>query len=222
MSNPFSDIRLIVFDLDGTLVNSQFDLLDAVNYALGKLDKNPIEQEQIAGMLGGGIRQLISLALGQNAEPAFSKAFQLFKQHYSKHFANKTKPYPGVPETLAALSSYKKAVLSNKAHPFTVQIIRKTGLEKHFELVLGAQPDKYALKPSPEGLRYILQELNISSRQALMVGDSTHDIEAAKALNMKTCAVTYGYRPADLLKRAKPDVLIKQMQDLRELLLHSK
>ncbi len=218
MPNSFSHIKLIVFDLDGTLVNSQFDLLDALNYALKELDRPLISPEQIPSMLGGGIRELISKALGKKSKQKFDEALSLFQRHYSRHAADKTKPYSGVPETLEVLRSYRKAVLSNKAHPFTLQIIQKTGLEKHFDLVLGAQTDKYALKPSPEGLQYILRKLGIPPQHALMVGDSTHDIKAAQSLGMKVCAVTYGYRPAELLEKAKPDALIDRIQNLAELL----
>lgn len=215
----FSGLELLIFDLDGTLVNSQFDLQDAVNDALQKLNREPIHSSQITGMLGGGIRQLIELSLGLSAnEETRRLAMAYFKDYYSRHFADKTRPYPGVRETLEALSSYKKAVLSNKVHAYTTGIIRKNGLEPYFELVLGAQPDLYGLKPDPGGLAYILDNLDIAPEKAMMVGDSTHDIEAAQALGLKTCAVTYGYRSAELLQKAGPDLMIDEMSQLADAL----
>ncbi len=217
--HTFTDIKLIVFDLDGTLVNSQYDLHDAVNYALSVLGRPPIPAQQIPSMLGGGIRQLIQMALGKDAQALKHQALQHFKAYYQKHYADKTVCYPGVKETIAALNSCKKAVLSNKAHAFTTGILQKTGLYEQFDAVLGAQPEKYALKPSPEGLMHILRLLQIPAEQTLMVGDSTHDIEAARALGAKTCAVTYGYRPAAILQKARPDVMIDRMEDLLKMVM---
>ncbi len=213
-----SRTELLIFDLDGTLVNSQFDLQDAVNYALKKLERPLVSEDQITSMLGGGIRQLMALSLGEADEETLRLALSLFQEYYSRHFADKTRPYHGVGKALASLKGYKKAVLSNKLHLYTTGIIKKSGLYEQFDLVLGAQPDVYPLKPHPGGIAYILRELKAFPERAMMIGDSTHDMEAAQALGLKTCAVTYGYRPAEMLRQMQPDLMIDSMAELPKLL----
>ncbi len=99
-------------------------------------------------------------------------------------------------------------VLENKPHPFTVGIMSKLDKQGHFDYVLGADTGKYAMKPSPEGLQIILQKFNIAPEKAVMIGDSTHDITAAKSIGMKACAVTYGYRAKEILLEQQPDVAV--------------
>lgn len=208
------EIELIIFDLDGTLVNSQYDLGDAVNFALFKLAKPQLAHEEIPSMLGGGIRKLISLALENTETEKIEEAFGFFKEYYKSNYANKTIFYPEVEATIKKLTNKKKAIYSNKAHRFTQSIISKLGLSDEFEMIQGAIPDKYALKPSPEGLNYILNELNVLPQHALMVGDSTHDIEAAHLAGMKACAVTYGYRSKEILLKKRPEAIIDSMGEL--------
>lgn len=211
-------IQLVIFDLDGTLVNSQYDICDALNYALRQIGKPEIALEDVPKLLGGGIKKLIELALEKSNEELKEKTFKIFKEHYATIYANKTDFYPGVKEALLQMSNIKKAVFSNKAHEFTQEIVRKTGFFDEFELVYGYQPDLYPLKPSSKGLELILNKLHILPENALMVGDSTHDMKAAQAIGMKSCAVTYGYRSADILKATRPDLIIDKMGELLQYL----
>ena len=214
-----NNIKLLIFDLDGTLVDSRFDLADAVNYALKKLKKPQLTYGEIPPLLGSGLGYLLQKATGEEEPAVLQHARQLFDEYYSHHYADKTRRYPGVKETLAALGHLKKAVYSNKAQAFTAAIINELQLAPYFDQVLGAQPGLYALKPDPAGIRLILSELHVRPENALMVGDSTHDIEAAKAAGLHSCAVTYGYRPAELLAEMKPDFMIAHFSDLLKLLV---
>ena len=210
------NIELIIFDLDGTLVNSQFDLADAVNHALGKLNRPFIKYEQVPAMLGGGVNKLLELALNNYTKEEFKKAHHHFVKYYNNNYTNKTKAYPDVISVLNFFDKKKKAVYSNKVHAFTVEIISKLGLNQYFEKVIGARPELYKKKPSPEGIFLLLKELNISSENAIMVGDSTHDLHAAQAAGIFSCAVTYGYRSTEVLKTCQPDLLIDQLSDLKK------
>ena len=212
-------IELIIFDLDGTLVDSRYDLCDGVNYALEKLGlPQRISYDQLPPMLGSGLGHLLQSASGASEADTLRQARQYFDDYYGQHYARKTRPYPGVVETLGALSHLKKAVYSNKAQAFTAAIINELQLAPYFDQVLGAQPGLYALKPDPAGIRLILSELHVRPENALMVGDSTHDIEAAKAAGLHSCAVTYGYRPAGLLAESRPDFMIGHFGDLLKLI----
>ncbi len=210
-------IQLLIFDLDGTLVDSQYDLCDAVNHALRKLGRPLIAYEETPPLLGSGLSFLLRKAAGTDDEAVIEKAREYFDEYYSEHHADKTRPYPGVEETLQQLSDKKKAVYSNKLQHFTTRITEELKLEPYFDKVMGAQPDRYALKPNPEGIRIILSECGVPASQALMVGDSTHDIEAGRAAGLRTCAVTYGYRPEEILRRSKPDFVIHEFKELLHL-----
>lgn len=212
-----NNIRLLIFDLDGTLVDSRFDLGDAVNYALERLGKPKLTYEELPPLLGSGLSYLLQKATLEEDSAILRHARRLFDEYYSQHHADKTRCYPGVKETLAALPHLKKAVYSNKAQAFTEAIIRELGLAPYFDKVMGAQPDKYPLKPDPAGIRIILEELEVPPEKALMVGDSTHDMEAGRAAGLRTCAVTYGYRPAETLKEMKPDLMIGAFAELMAL-----
>ncbi|MCO6477701.1 MAG: HAD-IA family hydrolase [Phaeodactylibacter sp.] len=212
-----NNIRLLIFDLDGTLVDSRFDLADAVNYALERLGKPKLTYEELPPLLGSGLSYLLQKATLEEDSAILRHARRLFDEYYSQHHADKTRCYPGVKETLAALPHLKKAVYSNKAQDFTEAIIRELGLAPYFDKVMGAQPDKYPLKPDPAGIRIILEALGIPPEIALMVGDSTHDMEAGQAAGLRTCAVTYGYRPAEVLREAEPDYMIEGFPELLKL-----
>lgn len=212
-------IELLVFDLDGTLVNSQYDLGDAVNFALFNMARPQLAYEEIPPMLGGGVKKLISNAFGTSRSEEIASALKFFNEFYEKNHAVKTDYYPGVKEALALLKNKTMAVLSNKPHSFTKAIMDKLDVEGYFDLVLGANPELYGLKPSPEGLTKILKKLNIAASKTLMVGDSTHDIMAAKAIGVRTCAVTYGYRPGEVLAKEDPDFLIDSIDQLPEVVL---
>lgn len=211
-------IELLIFDLDGTLVDSQYDLADAVNFALFRMAKPQFAYGVILPMLGGGVRSLISQAFETSVPEEIDEALGFFNEFYAKNHAVKTDYYPGVRETLGKLRNKTMAVLSNKPHSFTEGIMAKLDHEGYFDLVLGAKPEIYALKPSPEGLRTILQKLNIAATKALMVGDSTHDIMAAKSIGMRTCAVTYGYRSKEVLAGEEPDIMVDSFAALAEVI----
>jgi phosphoglycolate phosphatase len=211
-------IELLVFDLDGTLVNSQYDLGDALNFALFRLAKPQLAYTEIPSMLGGGLRHLISQALETTVKEEIEEAIVFFYEFYEKNHTAKTAYYTGVAETLDRLSTKKMAVLSNKPHRFTQGIVSKLDKAGHFELVMGADTEKYALKPSGEGLEIILQHFNIIPEKALMIGDSTHDIMAAKSIGMHSCAVTYGYRSKEILFEAQPDLMVDTFAALAEVI----
>ncbi|MCL4536851.1 MAG: HAD-IA family hydrolase [Nitrospirae bacterium] len=205
-------IKLIIFDLDGTLIDSSIDIANAINYAIEPYGARPITVKETISLVGEGITRLIEKLIERESINADRNALtERFLEHYSAHLIDNTTIYPGVRETLQKLKDYKKAVISNKREALSTKILNDLGLLKYLDLVVGSDttPER---KPSPIPILHVLSKLNIRPEDAVIVGDSNFDIEAGKAAGIKTIAVTYGYRPLDLLKGA--DFIIDRMDEL--------
>ncbi len=208
-------IELIIFDLDGTIVNSIFDIADGVNHVLVKMNRDVVSVQDVQKMIGSGVKKLIELALiDVSDEIVLANALKIFQEYYAKNLITKTRPYDEVLNTLNQLSNFKMAIYSNKPQDLTDKVIMGLDLNSYFDTVQGADESKYKRKPSEEGINYILRKLKIKPKNAIMVGDSTHDIHAGKRAGVKTCAVTYGYRDEKILANESPDFLIHKLTDL--------
>ena len=212
-------LQLLIFDLDGTLIDSRFDLADAVNHAMKKLDKPAISYEQLPGLLGSGLNYLLETAASSSDKSVLQTARKHFDEYYEAHYVHKTRPYPGVQSTLSELSKkLQLAVYSNKLQYFTTKVVEGLDLAPFFDIIQGAAPERYPLKPHPAGIQRIIKQLGISATNTMMIGDSTHDIEAGKAAGVKTCAVTYGYRQKEILKATAPDNMISRFEELLDII----
>jgi phosphoglycolate phosphatase len=217
-------LKLLIFDLDGTLIDSSKDIADAINYAIEPSGIKPLTTNEIKAMVGYGITRLIeSLILphpplekeDRRVFSAKEEAVNRFLEYYSRHLLDNTKPYPQVKETLSKLGDYKKAVISNKREVFSKKVLEGLGLLGFFDLVLGSDsvPER---KPSPIPVLEILKRVGASKDEAVIIGDSNFDIEAGKAAGVRTIAVTYGYRSKEVLKEA--DFMIDTFGELLTIL----
>lgn len=215
-------VAAIIFDLDGTLVDTARDLTEALNYALAPLREATgrplLSVSETTALVGEGVDTLITKALGN--EPAsrwHAQAVSRFREFYAGHLLTHTSVYPGVEQTLAGLgkTGLRLAVLSNKTTRYTVEILEGLHLAQHFAYIAGGDvvPEK---KPSPLAITHVLEKLGMSASQTVMVGDSTFDIDAAHGAGLTVVAVTYGFRDRSLLKGA--DYLIDSMPELPGLL----
>jgi phosphoglycolate phosphatase len=204
-------IKLIMFDLDGTLVNSSVDLTNALNYAIGPYGLEKLTVEKTISLVGEGITRLIEKLLGEGLTEIRGIVLERFLEFYSAHLTDHTVVYPGVRETLASLGDYRKAVISNKREDLSRRVLENLGLSGHFDIIWGSDsvPEK---KPSPIPVQEMLRKFSCASEEAVIIGDSTYDIEAGKAAGVRTIAVSYGYREVGLLKDA--DFIIDRMEDL--------
>lgn len=204
-------VRLIIFDLDGTLVDSRIDITNAINYALKPYGIGPYTVEEITSLVGRGITKLIEDLIKPYKEIPINNVIERFLEHYERHIIDNTRPYAGVKETLEELRDYKKAVISNKREYLSKKALEGLGLLRYFEIVLGSDstPEK---KPSPLPVRMVLEKLNIPGSEAVIVGDSDLDIKAGKSAGVLTIAVSYGYRPRELLLEA--DHIINNIREL--------
>ncbi len=211
----FNNLELIIFDLDGTLVDSSMDITNALNYAITPYGFKPLTVEDTIKMVGEGLTRLIEKILGDNNTPIKDAVLDRFIKYYSEHLADFTRPYQGVIKTLEMLGGYKKAIISNKRESLSKKLLEQLGLIKFFDVVLGSDsaPEK---KPSPAPVKKVLEILGIEPHRAIIVGDSDFDIEAGKGAGLITVAVTYGYRNREMLKDA--DFLIDSMGELLTLI----
>jgi len=186
-------VQAILFDLDGTLVDSSVDITNAFNYSIQQYGISPVTRQEIEAMLGEGLSRIMKKfdELKEKGLDA-TTVRKHFRDHYLAHIADYSSPYPGVEDTLTRLKDFKKAVVSNKLEVFTVKTLRLLHLHQHFDLILGGDsgPER---KPSPQAILSVLSRLGVAPDRVLMVGDTAYDIEAGKRAGVKTIAVTYGY-----------------------------
>ncbi len=206
-------LELIIFDLDGTIVDTCDDITKAINYCLGKYEIQEFTKNEVKSLIGEGVRKFIEKVLEiRNLSKEFLfPLLNCFISYYSAHIADLSKPYPGVIETLQKLNGIKKAIISNKLTELTMKTLDATGLKKYFDFIAGN--DYFAeQKPSALPILKTMEYFKAMKERTIMVGDSNIDIEAGKAAGIKTVAVTYGYRQKELLRNA--DFIIDKFEDL--------
>ncbi len=217
-------IKLVIFDLDGTLIDSRLDLVHSVNAALRHIGRAALPDDVIASYVGDGAPILIQRALGGDTvdEALVRKGLEFFLSYYREHKLDHTTVYPGIAESLTAIQNSangaprKMAVLTNKPVKPSQAIVDALGLGKFFSHVYGG--NSFATKkPDPEGARKLLKECGVHAEHAVMVGDSHTDVETGRNAGMWTIGVTYGFAPHTLAD-APPDVLVDRPQEVREVL----
>jgi phosphoglycolate phosphatase len=216
-------IQLVIFDLDGTLIDSRLDLVHSVNAALRHIGRAPLPDEVIASYVGDGAPVLMKRALGGETvdEALIRKGVEFFLSYYREHKLDYTTVYPGVLDALAAIQKTangaprKLAVLSNKPVNPARAIVEALGLKKFFVQIYGGNSFS-TKKPDPEGVRRLLEECHVDSEHAAMIGDSHTDIATGRNAGLWTVGVNYGFSP-HMLEEAKPDVLVHDPQELAAL-----
>ncbi|HEX8042898.1 HAD-IA family hydrolase [Candidatus Deferrimicrobium sp.] len=205
--------RLLVFDLDGTLVDSKEDLANAVNVALESFDLPPLSKPVIYSYVGDGASALILRALPPEDADLLPKVLDRFLAYYQRHLLDSTRAYPGVVGALRKWAGiYRMAVLTNKGVAMSREILSGLSLDGYFFEVRGG--DSFGTKkPDPEGLLHILREAGVEARETIMIGDSRNDVLAGKAAGAVTCGVTYGLGASGFLEHP-PDFTIDRFPDL--------
>ena len=217
MTPNWKQVRLLVFDLDGTLVDSKQDLAMSVNAMRAEMGLPPLPLHLIASYVGQGVTLLVRRSLGEHATAEnVEKGLGFFLAYYRDHMLDHTVPYPGVAEALEKLRGHKMAVLTNKPVIFSREMLTRLGFASYFAYIYGGNsfPQK---KPDPMGLYKLMEDLQVSARETLMVGDSDTDVVTGRNAGVWTCGVTYGFG-AHTLERVSPDLVIDDMRELPPLL----
>lgn len=208
-------IKLLIFDLDGTLINSIEDLAFAANYAL-KMNGFPVhDTDKYYYFVGNGVQKLIERVVPENTDKdVIMKVKNDFSDYYNLHYIDKTKPYNGITELIKELKNkgVKIAVASNKPDVFT-KIIVSHFFGDSFDFVQG-QKDDIPKKPSPEIVYSILNELKISKKDAVFIGDSNVDIFTAKNSGIKSIGCLWGFRTEEELQNAGADYIIAHPNEI--------
>jgi len=216
-------MRLVIFDLDGTLVDSKLDLVHSVNAARGLMNLAPISEELVASYVGNGAPVLMRRALGQDAsEEDVRRALEFFLAYYRDHMLDNTRPFPGVREALNRLAEggARMAILTNKPVRFSQAIVDGLGLGGHFFRVYGGNSFEQK-KPDPVGVETLLRESSVPREHAVMVGDSAVDIRTARNARITACGVSYGFQPEGF-EQDPPDLLVDDMNQLADYVLEAR
>jgi phosphoglycolate phosphatase len=211
-------IKLIIFDLDGTLINSIEDITNALNYALEPFGINDLTPEEVTSLVGEGPSKLVQDVLTEcNLVADKDILVTRFLGYYESHPTDKTVLYPGTREMLETLKDMKMAIVTNKTEELSREILKMFGLDEYFNMVVAV--DTIAeRKPSPGPVLHVLSALNVAPEDTIIVGDSAIDIKTGKASFVRTVAVTHGYGRDGFQDEA--DFIIGSMSELINIVKH--
>lgn len=217
-------VKVIMIDLDGTLLNTAEDLALSANLMLKDLGMPEQSTATIRSYIGKGIQKLVKRTLtgeldGEPDAALFAKALPIYEQHYACNLSVNTRPYPGVLEGIKAMqqAGFRLACITNKAEAFTIPLLRSTGLYDQFEIVLSGDslPRK---KPDPMPLAHICQHFDAQPHEALLIGDSLNDAIAARAAGCHVFCVPYGYNEGRDVYELDCDAIVESLLDASKLI----
>lgn len=215
----------MLFDLDGTLIDSGEDLARSVNLMLADLGRPPLSKERVAAFVGDGVRVLTYRCLTATDpieqppdKDMHEQAIRLMHSHYAEQMFVRTSLYPNVKETLRHFKGKRKAAVTSKEEHFTHEILARFGIAEDFDCIIGGDTVP-ARKPNPLPVITAIHKLGGTADLAVMVGDSENDILAGREAGAKTCAVTFGFRAAEQLNALSPDALIDRFDALKEVFI---
>ncbi len=212
-----TSVELLIFDLDGTLIESKWDIAKSVNLTLAELGLPERPLEEIFGFVGDGVKKLLRLAVGEGSRISFEDALKVFRGQYLAHCLDRTTFFPGIEPMLRHFAHKQKAVATNKSIEYTRVIVNGLGAQ-HFTYLVGGD-NGFGLKPEPGMLLHIMEQLNVSKDQAVLVGDSTNDINGGHNAGIRVCAVGYGMGNRDKMTACKPDWFIERPEELMEIFI---
>lgn len=214
-------IKAVLFDLDGTLVNSLYDLATSTNYALEQMGFKTHTNDEYKYFVGNGMKKLIERALPseKNDEETFNKCFDIFYSHYKEHFYDKTCYYEGIEELLLKLNEkgIHLCVVSNKQHEMAVTVVRKILPKVKFHTVSGKQDD-YPAKPDNQLTLKIIKGMGVKPEECLFVGDSNVDMQTALNSGCKSVGVLWGFRTKDELVSSGAMYTVSRASEIYDLI----
>ncbi|RMH06020.1 MAG: HAD family hydrolase [Nitrospirae bacterium] len=213
--SPFP-AALLIFDFDGTLIDSKYDIATSVNLTLRDLGLPTRPQEEIFSFVGDGVKRLLRLAVGEDHLDRYETALKIFREHYLAHCLDTTRLYPGIEQVFAQLGDVRKAIATNKSLEYTLRIVEGLGVREWFAAIESPE-ESSELKPDPGMILRVLATLQVPPERTVLVGDSTNDVRAAQAAGIRSCAVGYGYGKPEKMLALAPDYYCQTPEDLLRL-----
>ena len=207
--------NVILFDLDGTLIDSRMDVVHSVEAMLRQLKLPPVDRDLIFRYVGPGVKPLVRAVLGDRQD-LFDDGVRTINDFYSKHLLDNTRLYDGILDVLKKIQNKKLGVITNKPQAHADAILKGLTIDHYFSIVLGAEACTKQ-KPDPEPIFKAMKLLGGKPQSTIIVGDTDIDITAGKRAGIKTCGVLYGFGTAESLTKAKPDYLVHSPRELEEI-----
>lgn len=205
--------KLILYDLDGTLVDTRRDIINGVRYALETLQGPELTDDEIKDCVGTGLHALIRQVFRTEDEKLADRGAKLYREHYKKHMLDHTRLYPGAREFLEHFKDRKQAVITNKPNPFSSQILEALGVAHYFIAII-AGDNGLPFKPDPAAIHHLLEATNATDEEAIFVGDSPIDIQAARNAGVEVVTLSHGFASEAVLREAKPDYIARDFPEL--------
>lgn len=205
--------QLVIFDFDGTLIDSKYDIATSVNLTLKDMGLPTRSHEEIFSFVGDGVKRLLRLSVGEGNDARYEESLTIFREHYLTHCLDSTQFYAGLDRVFDILKDKTKALATNKSLEYTLRIVDGLGVRDTFSSI-ECPIDLSDLKPDPGMLFRILDQLEVDPEKTILVGDSTNDMRAAKAAGIRACAVGYGYGIREKVLALDPDYYCEKPEDL--------
>ena len=209
-------VKLMVFDLDGTLADTGDDLAGSVNRTLQSLGIPKRPDREILGFVGDGVRKLVERSLGKANGDRLDEALKRFKEIYAEHLLDQTTLYPGVQDVLRHFDRKEKVLITNKARDFTLTICSGLGIAGFFKEIIAGDSNEF-MKPDPRLLVPLMDRFESARDETLVVGDGINDILLARNAGVRSCAFLNGLGKREELLRLRPDFVIEKMIDLKNI-----
>lgn len=209
-------VKLMVFDLDGTLADTGADLAGSVNRTLQSLGIPTRPDPEILGFVGDGVRKLMERSLGDAYGTRFEEALKRFEEIYAEHLLDQTTLYPGVPQVLSHFAVKEKVLITNKTLDFTLAICSGLGIAGFFKKIVAGDSHEF-MKPDPRLLLPLLEKFGAGPAETLVIGDGVNDILLARNTGTRSCAFLNGLGNREKLLRLGPDFTIEKMIELKEI-----
>ncbi len=208
--------KLIIYDLDGTLVDTRQDIINGVRYALEVLKGPALTDDEIKACVGTGLHSLIRQVFRTDDEKLGDKGAKLYREHYRKHMLDHSKLYPGAVDCLKYFKARTQAVVTNKPDPFSSEILSALGVAEYFIAILTGDKG-LPFKPDPAAIHHLMERAQAVPEEVLFIGDSPIDITAARNGGVEIVTLTHGFTPENILRDAKPDHIVHDFPELLKL-----
>ena len=206
--------RLIIYDLDGTLVDTREDITSSVQHMLKEMGAAPMAPQEIQRYVGRGLHHLVASALKSRKRQDIQRGAEIYRDYYAQHMMDHSRLYEGALDLLKFFEDRKQAVITNKPNPFTEDLLGLLGVSQYFTAIV-AGDSEFPKKPDPSALRAILKREKIKAAEALFIGDSVIDIETARNAGVEIAVVLHGFSGEDELKSASPDLIARDFGELQ-------